>query len=453
MKNILLLLFLLNAISCKSQDYSIPSQKTDLILSKYIEQANIPGLSIAISIDNKIVYAKSFGIANIEEDIAASNETKYRIGSVTKLLTSVAVVKLIEDKIIDKNDLIQKYIKNLPEAYQAITIAQLAGHLAGIRHYTKDERESNSAQEYKSLQDAFHIYVNDSLVSKPGTEYHYTTYGYSMLGAVLEQVTNKKFTDIIEEYILNPAEMYNTIPVAYKATIDNISQFYYVPRNSNEFVIAEDENNSYKWPAAGYVSTASDLTLFGSSLITKNIVNDSSLKLLFTPQKTSLGEVSRVGFGFRIGKDLQNRIVLHHGGSSPGGRAFFLIYPEQKLTIAVLANVRNAPVFEGEVETIAGYFLNQFSYVEELTLSGVFQYKAQNRDKEMEGSFSINEKTITNFLGNDIPIIDVVHDYGKIRIIALSKNGIINIWVTKNKNKYVGFWGYDKPINKFEMQN
>ncbi len=60
---------------------------------------------------------------------------------------------------------------------------------------------------------------------------------------------------------------------------------------------------------------------------------------------------------------------------------------------------------------------------------------------------------LTNFLGNDIPIIDVVHDQGKIRIIALSKNGLINIWIIKDKNKYVGFWGYDKPINKFEMQN
>ncbi len=246
--------------------------------------------------------------------------------------------------------------------------------------------------------------------------------------------------------------MLNTIPEIYKDSVAGTSQFYYRSKNGG-FAVAEGENFSYKWPASGYLSTATDLAQFGGSLLAGNIVGTDSLSLLFLKHKTNDGKDTRCGFGFRIDRDWRSRKVVHHGGESPGARAFVLIYPEQKLTIAVVANVFRAPIFEGEAETIAGYFLRDYSWERGLISSGQYKYTASNKDKTMEGEIVIEDRkgTISNFMGGTFPIVDVVSDENKIRLIGVTKSGIINIWMTSENNEYVGHWGYDKPQNEFRM--
>ena len=435
----------------QSQNYALAKKKTDVLINRFLKEANIPGISVAISKDDKLIYSNSFGFSDLEHKSPATNNTKFRIASVTKLLTAVATVKLIESGIIQKDDSLQKYFNDLPEAYQKITVAQLAGHLSGIRHYTEEEIFSSNTKNYSNLRDVFEKFINDTLLFAPGYKYKYSSYGYVLLGAVLESAKKENFNDIITEYILRPAGLFNTLPEKYNVAIDNLTKFYYPQKEGDGFTIPEAENYSYKWSAGAYLSTASDLALFGSALVSGKIVDTTYLPLLFTPQKTNNGGEILCGFGFRIGTDWKGRKVVHHGGESEGSRAFFLIYPEQRLTIALLANVFRAPLFEGEAETIAGYFLNDYSWKEQIISSGKYSYTALNKDKPMKSEINIekNYGIISNFNGRDVPIVDIVLDSDKIRIIGTARNGIINIWIYPEKNRYIGYWGYDKPKNEF----
>ncbi len=155
-------------VSCHSQSYSDAEKKSNVLLDQFLKVINIPGLSAAVAIDDKVVYSNSFGVSDIDNNVPATDSTKYRIGSVAKLLTAAATVKLIEKKVIKKDDRIQTYIRGLPEAYHNITIDQLAGHTAGIRHYTREEIASTNSRTYTDLEDVLDRFVNDSLLAKPG---------------------------------------------------------------------------------------------------------------------------------------------------------------------------------------------------------------------------------------------------------------------------------------------
>ena len=248
------------------QNYNLAKEKADSLISEFLEVAGIPGLSAAISIDDRIVYTGSFGFSNIDNNTPVYDSTRFRTGSVNKLLTAALTVKLIEDGIISGSDYVSRYVNNLPESYQNITISQLASHTAGVRHYTRDEIMSTNTVEYAHLEDALNIFINDSLVSQPGEKYNYSSYGYVLLGAALENASGKKFNDLIKEYVLLPAGMGNTTPEFTDELNKNSSQFYYSSKE-NGFTLANGENFSYKWPAGGYLSTAIDLAKFGSALM------------------------------------------------------------------------------------------------------------------------------------------------------------------------------------------
>ncbi|MEO8211285.1 MAG: serine hydrolase domain-containing protein, partial [bacterium] len=447
----LFLLILCNAAI--GQNYKLAKQKSNILLNAYIKTANVPGLSVAISIGDKIVYSNSFGYSDIDLKKAAVNSTEYRIGSVTKLFTALATVKLIDEDIIKSSDLVSKYIPGLPDSYQSMTIAELASHTAGIRHYTRDEIMSANAVEYADLEDGLSKFINDTLLSNPGEKYSYSSYGYVLLGAVLENAYRKKFLDIIDELVLVPSGMTNTSPEFPGRTYPDMSRFYYPPKDT-VFIIAEGENYSYKWPAGGYLSTATDLAKFGSYMISGEFDENNILSLLFKPQKTNDGKDINVGYGFRIGTDNKGRKVVHHGGESQGARAFILIYPEYKLTVAMTANVFRAPLFEGEAETLAGYFLKDYKFKKNLLPKSIrFSTTYNNNPANVE--IKTIEKKITGMTKTDIPIIDIVQDGSKIRVMALSSSGIINFWLIKDGETLKGKWGYDKETTdlKFPIIN
>lgn len=446
----LFFLIVIIQVTCSAQPDKIPQQSVDSLLSMFVEQTSVPGLSVAVVKNNELIYSKSFGLSDIENSIPANDETKYRIGSIAKLFTAAATVKLIQLGIISADDALKNHIKNLPAGYENITIAQLASHQSGIRHYTKDEIFSTNDKEYKNLNDALEKFINDTLLFLPGSRYQYSSYGYVTLGAVLEEALNNSFNEIIKEHVLQPAALSNTIPEFSNTSIENTATFYYPSRESSGYIIAQGDNYSYKWSAGGYLSTASDLAFFGSALLSGRIVDTIFLPLLFNSQIFEEKDFQS-GFGFRIGSDWKGRKVVHHGGETEGGRAFFLIYPELNLTIVMLANLFRAPLFEGEAETISGYFLNDYNF--DRKISGKFTYTAQNNDTEMSGTITLknNNGEITNFLGSNLPIAQVVKDNEITRIIALSSNGIINIWLDQKIDGFEGYWGYDKPINKIKL--
>jgi CubicO group peptidase (beta-lactamase class C family) len=427
------------------------TESVSAILKALTEVAGIPGLSISISKNGTTVFTRSYGYSDIEKMTIVNDSALFRIGSVTKLFTATVLLKLIEEKKMKESDLAISYIKNLPDSYRNITIEQLAAHTSGIRHYTRAELNSSDNIEYKTLTDGLNKFTSDTLLFVPGTKYKYSSYGYVLLGAIIEKKTNKPFNTVLEEQLFNRAGMKATVPDLIDAQPSNLCQFYYP--SDTTYRVAKGINNSHKWPAGGYYSNPADLAKFGNALLDVKILKSESIPILFNSRKTSDGKGTGVGFGFRDDTDYKGRKVVSHGGISEGARSFFMIYPDQKLVIAICANLFQAPIFEGEAQTISGFFLGD--YAKAILENKTYKFISKTESgKELTGEIEIkgNSGIISGWGKKNFPVIGIVKDREQVRIIAASRNGIINIWLSESADGYEGKWGYGKPSTSISLR-
>ena len=144
----------------------------------------VPGISAAVSIDGTIVWSEGFGFADLENRVPARATTLYRIGSVSKPVTAIAVVQLAVDGALDLDAPIQTYVPSFPEKQGPISTRQVAGHLAGIRHYQGNESVGAGQRHYDDVVDALAIFQDDPLLSAPGERYSYSSYGWNLISAV-----------------------------------------------------------------------------------------------------------------------------------------------------------------------------------------------------------------------------------------------------------------------------
>jgi len=151
----------------------------------------IPGVTLAVAVDGRIVYAEGFGYADLEQRVPVWPTTKFRIASDSKPLTAAGLLLLVEQGRIDLDPPVEKYVPSFPDKGAKITARLLAGHLAGIRHYQDDEFQI--ARHYDSVLEGLKIFADDPLVSPPGKEFHYSSYGFNLLSAVMESAAGENF--------------------------------------------------------------------------------------------------------------------------------------------------------------------------------------------------------------------------------------------------------------------
>lgn len=322
-------------------------------------QTGSPGLSAAVALDGRIVWAEGFGLADLENQVPISPASRFRLGSISKLITVAAAAKLVEAGKLDLDAPVQRYVPSFPAKEQPITPRQLAGHLAGIRHYNLQDF-SLPVRRYERLTEGLEIFQNDLLVHAPGSAYLYSSYGYNLFGAVVEGAAGKDFGRAVDELVIQPLGLGGTALDEPARILERRVRFY--RREADGTLVNERAiDSSYKWPSAGYLSTAGDLVRFGSAHLRDGYLKPETRSLLFTSQRISsgvaAGEETGVGIGWRIGKDGAGRPILHHGGAIDGGRAFLLLYPNEKIAVAILANLSGARFAEGEAQKLAELFL------------------------------------------------------------------------------------------------
>jgi serine beta-lactamase-like protein LACTB len=320
------------------------------------QEVKSPGLSAAVAVDGKVVWAEGFGEADVEGRVAVTPESRFRLGSISKLFTVTAVARLVEAGRLDLDAPVQRYAPSFPEKDQPITPRQLAGHLAGVRHYAPPDFLRPS-KRYARVVDGLEIFKDDPLLFPPGSKYFYTSYGYNLLGAVVEGASGKDFWTTIDEQVLQPLHLAASGVDDPDRILPGRVRFY--ARDTDGTLKNEKPiDSSSKWPSAGFLSTPSDLVRFASAQVVDGYLKPETRALLFTSMKTSAGEETGVGLGWRIGTDAAGRRFYHHGGAIDGGRAFLLIYPEEKIAVALLANLSGARFAEGEAQKLAELFRN-----------------------------------------------------------------------------------------------
>jgi len=316
--------------------------RIDSAIAAVIDRSHIPGLAIAIVVDGQIRWQNAYGLADVENAVPAETSTVFRIASVTKPLTATAAMQLAERGRLDLDAPVQKYAPGFPAKAQPITTRQLLGHLSGIRHYKAGEGERTT--HYDNLATALEIFKDDPLLHEPGAQFTYSTFGYTLLGVVIEGASGSSYMDYMRTNVFEPAGMLHTQADDPSAIVPKRARGYspkVYGKFDGQWRNATLMDPSYKLPAGGLLSTAGDLARFAIALQAGGLLNKTSLERAFQSQKTGAGLETGYGYGWFIGKRADSRPgrVVEHGGVQPGCSAELWMLPEQRFAVAILTNL------------------------------------------------------------------------------------------------------------------
>lgn len=260
--------------------------KIESLIQSEMSQSKIPGLSVAIVRGDQLRYARGFGMADLENSVAARPATVYRLGSMSKTITATAVMQLAEKGKLDLDAPVQKYWAAFPEKPWPVTARQLLAHLAGVRDYNNQKflEEYFSTRHYNNITESLDIFKNDPLVQEPGTKYSYSTYGYNVLGCAIEGASAVSYEDYVRENILKPTGMSDTGIDDVFRIIANRARGYSKTRDGviRNTMMADTSN---KIPAGGLVSTVEDISKFAIALRNGKLLGSASLTQAWTLQR------------------------------------------------------------------------------------------------------------------------------------------------------------------------
>lgn len=303
---------------------------------------SVPGISAAAVLDGKPVWSQGFGVADMENFVPATSSTLYRLGSISKPITAVAAMQLWERGKLDLDAPVQKYCPAFPQKEAPITTRQLLAHLGGVRHYHPDAKgdvPDDSARHFASMEESLQLFENDPLVARPGTEFHYSTYGYTLIGCVLEAAASQKYMDYVHNNVLVPAGMYETQADNFFAVIQHRTRWYHQDKSGvvrNAGVL----DSSYKIPGGGLISSASDMAKFAAAMLADSLVKPATRELMWAEQHTAGGKSTRYGLGWGIGDKFGLHLVAHDGGQQ-GTSTAMILAPQRRAAILVLCNMDN----------------------------------------------------------------------------------------------------------------
>jgi serine beta-lactamase-like protein LACTB len=323
------------------------------LAQQLLDSAGLPGLSVAIGVDGQIVFSEGFGYADLEQRVPVTPLTRMRIGSVSKPVTAAALGLLLEEGRLDLDAPIQQYVPTFPQKRWPITVRQVAGHTAGIRHYLGDE--NGSSRRYATVLDGLTIFQDDTLLFEPGTQYSYSSYGWNLLSAVVEGASGESFLMYMRRSVFEPLGMRSVVAEHTDSIIPWRASFY--ERQNGRLLNAAYVDNSYKWAGGGFISNTEDLVRFGWAHIRAAFLKPETLEVLVASHRLRSGEPTNYGIGWSSSLDPQGRRVVGHTGGSVGGRAVLVLYPDHGVVVALLSNAGHAPMSFANAHRFAALYL------------------------------------------------------------------------------------------------
>ena len=336
--------------------------KADALLSDLVHKKRVPGISITVLKEGKLVLQKGYGHADKERKIKVDpTKTIFRIASVSKNIAATALASMMEDGTIDIDTSFYEYVPYFPKKEWDFTIRQLAGHTAGIRSYRGIEYGLNKPY---SIKESIAIFKDDDLIFEPGTDYLYNSYDWVMISLAMQEVSGIPFEEYVKEKVLNPIGMEHTFApeCLYEAgaikpenaqaiqknqLIKSSSKkdlaIFYTKNRIGGFREAIPVNNYYKLAGGGYLSTSEDIAKFGQAYIEGKVLSEE-LRTLFLTTQTINATPTHYGLGWQVTVDKRGRKYYGHVGNGVGGYSNLFIYPEQQMVFAILINCTDPKV-------------------------------------------------------------------------------------------------------------
>ena len=313
-----------------------------------LSEQNLPGISVAVGVDKEIVWAEGFGWADLEKRVPAAPGIRFRIGHASIALTSAAVGLLLEKGRLHLDDEIQTYVPAFPRKQWPVTLRQLMGHMAGVRHYRGEEADVPSTHCDRASE-GLASFADDPLLFEPETQYRYSTYGWVLVSAAVEAAADEPFFTVMRSQIFTPLGMTDTMSDSSTAPIPDRATFYF-PRFSgdNQFgtEVARSVDYSCFAGAGAFLSTPSDLVRFGMAVSSGKLLKPATVKMLQTPQTLASGEETDYGLGWMLETvpiaGEPTRLVSHASRSLLGASTSFMTFPERGIVVALTSNTSYA---------------------------------------------------------------------------------------------------------------
>ena len=350
------------AASAPARQWADAAEEGRQILKAGLAEQNLPGLSVAVGIGGQIVWAEGFGWADLDNRVKVEPDTRFRIGTASKVLTSAAVGLLLEKDRLKLDEKIQTYVPEFPEKQWPVTLRQLMGHIAGVRTDGGDESPLYGEHCEKTAQ-GLREFADRALLFEPGTQYRYSSYGWIVVSAAVEAVAGEPFLRFMRRQVFEPLGMADTNADPSTVTADGeVSPATepgrdrataYFPRFAADPRYGPDLNRDIDYScyagASVFLSTPSDLVRFAMALNGGRLLQSATVHLLQTPQRLASGQETGYGLGWDLETvDLSGEptVVVGHDGESMGGMvASLMTFPKQGMVVAVTSNISYADTF------------------------------------------------------------------------------------------------------------
>jgi len=294
-----------------------------------MQRQHVPGVSIVVIKDQKIVKSEGYGLANVELNVPATADTVYKIGSVSKQFIASGIMLLVKEGKINLDDNVGKYLEGTPDSWKPITIRHLLTHTSGI------VREAPGFDPFKVQNDVDVIKTAYSLPLRfsPGEKWEYCNVGYFTLAEIIHKVTGQPWGDFLRDRLFAPLDMKATRTTTITDLVANRANGYVWEKGKFE----NAPNYFALRPSGAFLSTVTDLAKWEAALATHKLLDQSSLDQMWTPVKLNNGSTYTYGFGWEL-DSIASHKQIHHGGSLPGFRSQFARFVDDRVSVIVLTN-------------------------------------------------------------------------------------------------------------------
>jgi CubicO group peptidase (beta-lactamase class C family) len=328
------------SIPAQDEEYTEAIKVLEQYIAKQLGADRIPGLSIAFFKDD-FVWAKGFGYADLENRVPATAESAYRLASVSKSMTALAALKLAEEGKLDLDADVRTYVPFFPGKKWPVNARQLMGHLGGISHYRDYDKEGFFTTHYDT-KESVDVFADWELEAEPGTKFIYSSYGYNLLGAVVEGASGEPFGKYVTENVWKPLGMDSTRLDSPDEIIPNRVRGY---RSAGDKVmIAKFVDISSRFGAGGTRSTVLDLLKYARGVIESKVLSKEYSDTAFDSMATKDGRYTFYGCGWSVTPYAGFFTIAHSGGQQETSTYLFVL-PNENFAVAVAANF-DAPTYK-----------------------------------------------------------------------------------------------------------
>ena len=346
LKLLLTCLFLfLTSITLAAQTMKTPANKTAAVDALFQDYAapGAPGASVIVIKNGKVLFKQAYGLANLEHEIAATTNTNYRLASVTKQFTAMAIMILAERKQLSYEDRLTAFFPGFPEYGKQISVRHLLTHSSGIIAY--EDVMDESTTKPLTDQDVLELMKRqDHTYFSPGSQYRYSNSGYVLLGLIVEKASADSFPEFLRKNIFGPLKMNHTVLYHRDDHSDDARRAYGYSKRGAAFERTDQSLTSSTRGDGTVYSSVEDLNKWDRALYGSKLVRPATLKDAFTAH-TKVDDDTGYGFGWFI-ENRKGLRTVWHSGNTIGFTQFIRRYPDQKFTIIVQANRNGAALSE-----------------------------------------------------------------------------------------------------------